>query len=103
MKLIKKVTGIDISKDSFTVCFGAIDESLDQKISKSFIFSNDKKGFRKLIKSINFIDVFRSENTDAPLWFVLEATGVYYENLAYFLNENSFIVSVILPLSLIHI
>ncbi len=97
MKLIKKVTGIDISKDSFTVCFGTVDESLVQKISKSFTFSNDKNGFKKLIKSISFIDVFRSENNDVPLWFVLEATGVYYENLAYFLSENNYMVSVILP------
>lgn len=97
MKLIKKVTGIDISKDSFTVCFGTMDESLEQKISKSFTYSNDKKGFKKLVKSTSFIDVFRSENSEVPPWFVLEATGVYYENLAYFLSENNFRVSVILP------
>ncbi len=52
MKLIKKVAGIDISKDSFTVCFGILDESLNQKISKSFTFSNDRNGFKKLIKSL---------------------------------------------------
>ena len=97
MKLIKKVTGIDISKDSFTVCFGTLDDTLNQKISKSFTFSNNVKGFKTLIKSVNNIDVFRSEDKNIPLWFVIEATGVYYENLAYFLTENNFSVSVILP------
>lgn len=97
MKLIKKVTGIDISKDSFTVCFGTLDDTLNQKISKSFTFPNDNKGFKTLIKSVNNIDVFRSEDKDIPLWFVVEATGVYYENLAYFLAENNFSVSVVLP------
>ncbi|CAN5604501.1 IS110 family transposase [soil metagenome] len=97
MKLIKKVTGIDISMDSMTVCFGTIDDNLDKKISKSFTFSNDLKGFKKLINSIDHIDALRSDKNDIPLWFVVEATGVYYERLAYFLSENNFQVSVILP------
>lgn len=97
MKLIKKVTGIDISKDSFTVCFGTLDDALNQKISKSFTFENNTKGFRTLVKSVNNIDVFRSEDKDIPVWFVIEATGVYYENLAYFLAENNFSVTVELP------
>ncbi|MBK9736999.1 MAG: transposase [Saprospiraceae bacterium] len=33
----------------------------------------------------------------APLYFVMEATGIYYENLAYFLNEKHQKVIVILP------
>jgi len=102
MKLIKKVTGIDISKDSFTVCFGTLDDTLNQKISKSFTFENNKKGFKTLIKSVNNIDVFRSEDKTIPLWFVVEATGVYYENLAYFLAENNFSVSVVLPNKIKH-
>ncbi|MBK8981056.1 MAG: transposase [Ignavibacteria bacterium] len=97
MKLIKKVTGIDISKDSITVCFGTEDDALVQKYSKSYTFSNDVKGFKKLIKLVNNIDVFRSEDKNIPIWFVVEATGVYYENLAYFLSENKYPVSVILP------
>jgi len=97
MKLIKKVTGIDISKDSITVCFGTLDDALNQKFSKSFTFSNDIKGFKSLIKSVKNIDMFRTEDSDIPLWFVVEATGVYYENLAYFLAENNYSVAVILP------
>ncbi len=97
MKLIKKVTGIDISKDSITVCFGVMNDECTKKFSKSFTFSNDKKGFKKLIQSANNIDVFRSEDNITSAWFVLEATGVYYENLAYYLAENNFKVAVIVP------
>lgn len=97
MKLIKKVTGIDISKESLTVRFGSIDETLNQRISNSFTFENNKKGFKALIKSVNNIDVLRSEDKTIPVWFVFEATGVYYENLAYYLAENNFTVSVVLP------
>jgi len=39
MKLIKKVIGVDISKDSFTVRFGTLDEELKQLISKPFKFA----------------------------------------------------------------
>lgn len=97
MKLIKKVTGIDISKDSFTVCFGTLDDALNQRISKSFTFPNNIKGFKKLITSVQNIDMFRSEDKEIPLWFVVEASGVYYENLAYFLAENNYSIAVILP------
>lgn len=97
MKLIKKVTGIDISKDSIVVCFGVMHDDCSKKFSKSFTFSNDNKGFKKLIQSVNNIDVFRSEDNIKSVWFVLEATGVYYENLAYYLGENNFKVSVIVP------
>jgi len=41
--------------------------------------------------------MFRAEDCDIPVWFVVEATGVYYENLAYFLAENNYSVAVILP------
>ena len=34
---------------------------------------------------------------DTEIQFVMEATGVYYENLAYFLSEENKFVSVILP------
>jgi transposase len=97
MKLIKKVTGIDISKDSFTVRFGTLDDKLNQKISKSYTFTNDLKGFQKLFKSVKNIDIFRTEDKDIPMWFVVEATGIYYENLAYFLAENNCSIAVILP------
>lgn len=36
-------------------------------------------------------------SNDIPLFFVMEATGVYYENLAYFLYSNNYNVSVVLP------
>lgn len=38
----------------------------------------------------------RQQAVAVPLWFVVEATGVYYEELAYFLAEQQ-LLSVLLP------
>jgi len=99
MKLIKKVIGVDISKESFTIRFGTLDHQLNQSISKPFKFSNDPKGFNQLLKTMGKVHYFNSEDLssrDIPVWFVMEATGVYYENLAYFLAKNKFSLSVVL-------
>lgn len=99
MKLIKKVIGVDIAKDSFAVRFGTLDQDLNQFISKAFRFSNNLKGFNQLLKTIGKVKYFDSEETSSkeiPVCFVMEATGVYYENLAYFLAKNNFSLSVIL-------
>ncbi|MGB3019436.1 MAG: IS110 family transposase [Ignavibacteria bacterium] len=98
-RVIKKVIGVDIAMSSFKIRFGTLDQELHQEISKPFEFSNDRKGFKQLLKIINEVHYFRSEDPsskDIPVWFVMEATGVYYENLAYFLLKNGFPVSVIL-------
>jgi transposase len=98
MKYIKKVIGVDISKDSFVICFGTLDNNLLQKISPPMKLSNDKAGFNKLLKSIkNNKNSSDARASGEGVWIVMEATGVYYENLAYFLTENKFQVSVILP------
>lgn len=100
MKLIKKVIGVDISKGSFTIRFGTLDQELQQKISKPFKFESNPKGFNEFLKTIRKVHYFDSEDTstkDIPIWVLMEATGVYYENLAYFLVNNKYSVSVVLP------
>ena len=99
MKLIKKVIGVDISKDSFTIRFGTLEQELQQKISKPFKFQNTPKGFNQFLKTISKVHYFDSDDIsskDSSIWVVMEATGVYYENLAYFLVKNKFSVSVVL-------
>ena len=92
MKTIKQVIGIDVSKDTFHVCFGSIDEKQNIKVLKQSSFANNEKGFKQLLS-------WKSKSLDATidLWYVMEATGVYYENLAYFLSENEQNISVLLP------
>lgn len=96
MKNLKKVVGIDIAKDSFVISFGTLNDELQQKIGKAYTFSNDLKGFKKFLSTISKIPAYQ-ENLDIPCWFIMEATGVYYENLAYFLISKKYLVSVLLP------
>lgn len=97
MQYTKLVIGIDGSKESFTACLGTLDLLFKMYISKSATFSNDVKGFKKLLSWVRK----SCQNLKIPMssefQFVMEATGVYYENLAYFLSEENKFVSVILP------
>ena len=92
MKTIKQVIGIDISKDSFHACLGYIDETQTKGIIKQDVFLNNPKGFLELLK-------WKEKNKlpNVALSFVVEATGVYYENLAYYLAEHKLSLSVLLP------
>lgn len=93
MEIIKQVVGIDISKDTLAVSYGTLSINQDQKITSAVTIDNNPKGFRELIS-------FTKKNKGtltAPLYFVMEATGVYYENLAYFLTEKHLQVIVVLP------
>jgi transposase len=82
MKKILLVIGVDISKDDFHVC--AKERALDGrvKIKGSRSFSNDFKGFTELTTWVQ-----KRIKTDCTLKYVMEATGTYYENLAYYLYE----------------
>jgi len=83
MEIVKQVVGIDVSKDMLVVRIGRVDTDQGQVISKSLRFANNPSGF------INLLSWSNKERLSpgVPLWFVMEATGVYYENLAFFLSE----------------
>ncbi|HEY0055038.1 MAG TPA: IS110 family transposase [Pedobacter sp.] len=76
------VVGIDCSKDTLDVAY--VDGNKTKFIGK---FANDQKGFVKLKRSIAESDLI-----------VMEATGPYYMQLAFFLVEQRFPVSVVNPL-----
>ena len=71
--------GIDISKDVFDV--------MDQK-GVHYQFKNSQKGFKEFLKILT-----------KKSHCVMEATGYYHYQLAYFLLENHLLVSVENPLS----
>lgn len=78
-----KIIGIDISKQTFDVCFKE-----NNKLSH-MIYDNNLKGFKKFIKSI--------ESKDLVI-VVMEASGPYYVSLSNYLYDLSIKVSVINPL-----
>jgi len=91
---IKQNVGVDISKDDFKVSFCGMTSTIDVVKLGSKTFDNSPKGFISLLEW-----VLRKNKAQAELLpaFTLEATGVYYEGLAYFLVENGYTVHVVLP------
>jgi transposase len=90
--ILKQCVGIDISKDDFSVCFCVLTSELTLRIKGSRSFKNDATGFSK------FHDWFTSkQEIDYPLFLTMEATGVYYESLAYYLDGLDLFVQVVLP------
>jgi len=98
MAVLKHVVGIDVAMDNFTVRFGVITDSQEKRFLATATFSNEARGFRKLLAWTHKQMV----EPQAPVWFVMEATGVYFEYLAYFLVEHGGLVAVILPNKLKH-
>jgi len=90
--LLKQCVGIDIAKASFKACFACIDLSQNLLFKSVKSFDNTEEGF---IKMITWMSNLYDPST--RLTFVMEATGVYYENLAFFLHHQELNVSVILP------
>lgn len=93
MSVIKQVFGIDVSKDSFEIRFGTITDRQEERFLAAASFPNARRGFLRLLAWSKKQLV----SNEAPVWFVMEATGVYYEQLAYFLAERQQQIAVLLP------
>ena len=93
MNILKQIVGIDISMNTFNARFGTTDTEQHIDLSSDQVFDNALPGFKKLLKWTRSV----CNSRDIPLIFVMEATGIYYQQLAYFLAENNCSVAVILP------
>lgn len=89
-KVSKQIVGIDISKDSFYACYKIRYENERVVIKGITSFENTFDGF---ILFLNWCEK-RNKTPEIKPIYVMEATGVYYEDLAYFLNSKEKIVSV---------
>ena len=90
MKSIKKqAIGIDVSKDELVVCLARMYEDFSTELFAHKTFPNDTKGFESLVKWV--------EKSGGGGKFVMEATGVYFESLAYYLSDCGCDISVVLP------
>ena len=91
-EIIKYAFGIEISKDSLDIRFGSIDTEQRTKISNTKSFKNTEQGIIELY-------LYRTSlvKDDKPVYYIMEATGVYFEKLAFYLKEKGEKVIVILP------
>lgn len=91
-KLLKQVAGIDIAQKEIDVSLGRMDEHANTEVYAYKTFSNKEKGFAALL-----LWVKKHTQADVQLRFVMEATGVYHEALAYHLSIKGYAVSIIMP------
>ena len=74
--------GIDVSKDTLDCCISYIkDDRLKIVATKKFV--NTLKGFRSLVDWLS-----AKIKGEKSLHVVLEATGIYHENLCHYLYDN---------------
>ena len=91
-QILKQNIGIDISKDEFDAYLVELTGQLEVITVGGKRFKNNDKGIEEFIKWAE-----KKASPLAELEFTMESTGVYYENLAYTLFEEGYIVHVVLP------
>src|SRR5258705_4566364 len=92
MTNLKYSVGIDIAKDEFKACLSIIDSQQKVTIKSTGSFKNASKGFEEFCKWAT-----RHKKEELPINFLMEATGIYYEQLAWHLHNKDCNLSVILP------
>lgn len=91
-KIVKQVVGIDVAQKELVVCLGRMYDDWTPELHANKTFANTANGFAALI-----IWVKKLTEESSPVRYVMEATGVYHESLAYFLEGKGFEVSIVLP------
>lgn len=91
-QVLKQSIGLDVSKDTVAACFSQQEIGKPFRILSSRTFTTNAAGFKQLHEWIA-----RQHQKPTALHLLMEATGVYYEELAYFLHSKDYRVCVILP------
>ena len=91
-KIVKQLVGIDVAQKELVVCLGKMYDDWTPELYASKTFANTAKGFISLVIWVN-----KLINDSVPARYAMEATGVYHESLAYYLDEQGLEVSIVMP------
>jgi transposase len=89
--ILKQSVGVDMAMDKFQACFAQRQLDKPFRIISSHSFACNDKGYADFVAWIE-----KHRHADVELHFLMEATGVYYEVLAYFLRSKGYRVTVLL-------
>src|SRR5262245_33993502 len=92
MKFLRQVAGIDVSQNELVVSIGCLKEDLIKEIYGFKVFANTQKGFHELVEWVK-----KKLSAEVSVRFVMEATGVYHESLAYYLADHNELVNIVMP------
>lgn len=90
--IVKQAAGIDVAQDELVVSLGRMNHDTGTDIFAFKTFTNNAKGFNDLVTWVNTMAV-----KEIKVRYVMEATGVYHEKLAYYLSDQGQEVSIVLP------
>jgi len=90
--IVKQVTGIDVDQKELVVCLGRMCNDWTPELYAHKTFKNNKKGFERLMAWVK-----KLTDASVEVRYVMEATGVYHESLAYYLADQGQALSVVLP------
>jgi len=91
-RIVKQLVGIDVAQKELVVSLGRMYDDWTPELYASKTFANTAKGFNALA-----LWVKKLTEASSSVRYVMEATGVYHESLAYFLEGKAFEVSIVLP------
>lgn len=91
-KVIKQSVGIDVAQKELVVTFGRMYDDFSIEMHAYNVFKNNDPGIKAMVKWVKKLC-----SSELSVQFVMEATGVYHQKLAYYLDENAHKVSVVLP------
>ena len=91
-KVVKQVLGIDVAQKELVVSLGRMYEDWTPELYAGKTFANTEKGFAILLKWVK-----NQTDSTVPVRYVMEATGIYHESFAYFLDEHQQDISIVLP------
>lgn len=91
-KMVKQVAGIDVAQEELVVCLGRMSDDWSPELYAGKSFVNNAKGFEAMEKWVS-----KMTDGQVEVRYVMEATGVYHEKLAYYLADNGCRLSIVLP------
>ena len=89
---LKQTAGIDVAKNELVVSLGRMNYNTEIIIFAHKTFANTKAGFAALLAWTQ-----KQMHKEVKVTYVMEATGVYHEALAYYLSDNQQQVCIVLP------
>ena len=87
--VLKQCLGIDVSKISLSLSLGSLSSDLNKKFKTHVDVSNDLSGYNALTKWLK-----KSVDTQVNFTIVMEATGVYHQQVAQYLYKHGYNVCI---------
>lgn len=92
MNVLKQVLGVDVAQKELVVTLGRLNQQLEVELYSRRKFANKETGFAALLKWLK-----KNTIEGVSLRVVMEATGVYHQKFAYYLDDHQIDLTVVLP------